>query len=67
MLTDERPANWHDDDYIRAWAIARGLNKHPKALVALMSVNPEGPDTAEVDFGTPGNPVRRFKMRATAT
>lgn len=61
MLTDEYPAEWHTDEYLRAWAINHKLNRYPLALVPLRTYAPERDDTAEIDFGTPGNPVRRFK------
>lgn len=57
MLTDERPTIWHSDQYLREWAVDRGLDRYPKALVPLISASQSAPDTAEISFWDRGWPV----------
>jgi hypothetical protein len=60
-VTDELPSSWHSDSYIRRWAQDRGLGRYPTARVPLCIVSPKIPDIAEIDFETPGFPVRRVR------
>lgn len=65
MLTDELPAAWHSDDYIREWVIARREPRHmlPKLQVELLTVHDKQPDMAEIDFTKDGAPVTRFRSK----
>lgn len=65
MLTDERPATWHDDDYIREWARQRGLSQYPVARVPLISTLP-GLHEAKVHFGAPDAYVTRHMEHGPA-
>lgn len=44
-------ASWTDQRII-AWARAHGLNRHPRAKVELVTVDPKAPNIAAIDFMT---------------
>ena len=56
MLTDELPASWHSDEYLREWARQRGM-VYPVTRIPLISVGPT--NEAVIYFDKPGYPVER--------
>jgi|AGTN01.3.fsa_nt_gi hypothetical protein len=67
VLTDRYPATWDTDDYIRAWARARGGSSFPIFLVALQAADNQRVHIAEVHFRDEGAPVHRItRPMATA-
>ena len=67
MLTDESPAEWHDDEYIMEWARQRGLRKYPIAYVGLITTAATIPDLAQItwDSDEPAKVRRLHRARLT--
>jgi hypothetical protein len=60
MLTNEFPGAWHSDDYIKAWAAARGGDRMPIYEVELRTMSREELSIARIYFGSYGQPVVRM-------
>lgn len=66
MLTDNDPAVWHDDDYIREWARQRGKDKLPRVDIELVgAIMPDTRNIARIYWDSKGLIIRRCskKMR----
>ena len=65
MVTDENPAEWHTDEYIKAWYLER-FKAMPIVRVELLSMRGDVTVTAEIDFTKAGWPVRRLNEKTAA-
>lgn len=62
MLTDNDPAVWHDDDYIREWARQRGYDIRPYVDIELCgAIFSDEPDVARIYWCDKGS-ITRYKL-----
>lgn len=60
MLTDDNPAVWHSDEYIREWARQRGKDKLPQVDIELDgAITSDTKDIARIYWDSEGLIIRR--------